>query len=945
MTGVQISVQAKLDDSDVEKVVRELTDQLNRLGQGVTQANKIKYNPFTKAVLDDADKLEEKLKRILALHQAIAKVTPGVNVPSSPGTMPPIAPILPPAPSPAAPSSPTPAGVPPGSSPAQPGGRPGGVWWNNRFRNPFHHTMFGRVTHAALGAAGPVGGAVSGAMNSAYVGGKGSFMNSGAVTAGIGSLFGNLLAIGVSKAISSVTEKIGAAQNDMIGYDTLKRQLGDVGVSFEGLRAGLHASSDAIDVTYQEAQKLGTEFARLSSMTAKQSSQLADEVRVSGGFGRSFGMDPSQSVAFFAQMRQFGVTQNSGDSNKLGLSIAEAISRSGAFAKADEVLQAIASYTTQQTRLGLSTANVMGYAGEFSGLVGAHIPGLDVGGAANLLQRVNSSFANGGAAGAAGQNFMYMALGAHNGLNPIQTMLLQEQGAFGTGAGTFGKGSLYSRWSQANGMGGVGAAGSSSETNLAATMSRLRKMYSGSPDRNMLRIAAESRLFGVSTNQAMALDYVGPDKIGGLVNSMQANGIDFNKMSATGASSLAQIFTGGRGVLNEQARGLWGRLNGSESKTLQAASDSGDNEKLRSVLMQLTAKYGQEETEGDKTRKSIQDLDKDFTDAAGKLIPSINTMRDTLLYAFGNRGAMTADDMHKAVVDAQRKQVNQRADDRIAKARSQYTDSSVGSAMGAQTPSDLKAISDSYDNLQQVTKDANKERSAALAQIDAGETPAATASPGATNGLPMPASMQGDGGPTPSRPAPGKGGDLRNDPWLIQQLAETDRVDGLTPGTSYAQIMRESSFNPNATSKAGAMGLAQVIPKTLKSLEKQLGRKINPYDKADAVLIQRAVMAENMRRYHGNELYALSAYNGGTDPSKWGNPETSAYGPAIMQGAGMYAFGMPAGNGSGSPFANQAITFHHTVTLQDSKGNPIAAPSVVTKKVSAPQAAGAPGAN
>jgi soluble lytic murein transglycosylase-like protein len=46
-------------------------------------------------------------------------------------------------------------------------------------------------------------------------------------------------------------------------------------------------------------------------------------------------------------------------------------------------------------------------------------------------------------------------------------------------------------------------------------------------------------------------------------------------------------------------------------------------------------------------------------------------------------------------------------------------------------------------------------------------------------------------------------------------LAETDKIVGLPPGTSYRQIEVESAFNPRAVSPAKAMGLAQIIPDTL----------------------------------------------------------------------------------------------------------------------------------
>ena len=116
----------------------------------------------------------------------------------------------------------------------------------------------------------------------------------------------------------------------------------------------------------------------------------------------------------------------------------------------------------------------------------------------------------------------------------------------------------------------------------------------------------------------------------------------------------------------------------------------------------------------------------------------------------------------------------------------------------------------------------------------------------------------------------------------------TDRLDKLPAGTTMAQFDRESSFDPSARSDAGAMGMAQVMPETLASLQKQLGRKLNPYDANDAVIIQREVMRQNMAKF-GNVSDALSAYNKGWDRSKWDNPETRAYAPAIMSSASDFA--------------------------------------------------------
>lgn len=111
---------------------------------------------------------------------------------------------------------------------------------------------------------------------------------------------------------------------------------------------------------------------------------------------------------------------------------------------------------------------------------------------------------------------------------------------------------------------------------------------------------------------------------------------------------------------------------------------------------------------------------------------------------------------------------------------------------------------------------------------------------------------------------------------LMAALAETDRQLGLPQGFSAAQIKVESAFNPKAVSPAGAQGLAQVMPATLKVISQRLGRKLDPFNEADAVEIHREVMRENLAKFKRPDD-ALRAYNGGWDRGRWNNPETAAY--------------------------------------------------------------------
>lgn len=120
---------------------------------------------------------------------------------------------------------------------------------------------------------------------------------------------------------------------------------------------------------------------------------------------------------------------------------------------------------------------------------------------------------------------------------------------------------------------------------------------------------------------------------------------------------------------------------------------------------------------------------------------------------------------------------------------------------------------------------------------------------------------------------------------IQSMMAETDRMLGLPAGSTAGQIFAESRNNPNALSGAGAMGLAQIMPKTLAAMNRRFGRTMNPYDPTDAILMNREIMRENLAHF-GNYGDALKAYNGGWDRSKWGNAETSAYPGRVLAARG-----------------------------------------------------------
>ena len=101
---------------------------------------------------------------------------------------------------------------------------------------------------------------------------------------------------------------------------------------------------------------------------------------------------------------------------------------------------------------------------------------------------MNSSIAGGGAAGEAGQNFLYSVLGG-SGMDPMDVTLLREQGMFGTGRGTFGAGSTYGRYAGKYGFSlPDGAQGDGKTTSQAHR--GLEAQYGGRPEVKKLMASA-----------------------------------------------------------------------------------------------------------------------------------------------------------------------------------------------------------------------------------------------------------------------------------------------------------------------------------------------------------------------------------------------------------------------------------------------------------------------
>jgi len=147
-------------------------------------------------------------------------------------------------------------------------------------------------------------------------------------------------------------------------------------------------------------------------------------------------------------------------------------------------------------------------------------------------------------------------------------------------------------------------------------------------------------------------------------------------------------------------------------------------------------------------------------------------------------------------------------------------------------------------------------------------------------------------------------------------IDECASIFGVDKSLLVATMLKESGFNQNAVSPAGAMGYMQLMPATFSGLKNRVAElqgKISgdPFDAKTNICLGAAHLAGLMGTYGGNENAALIAYNGGDAAARRylaaGSAEglvseTRAYAPKILAAreyyASIFGYGVPQSGGS-----------------------------------------------
>lgn len=617
--AIKIPVSAQFDAADLKQQIQMVNDQIRILASQVGQANKQKFEPINVKSKDDLNAFIKQMQKLLSiqteLKQTMSKTGQGATNPLMADwskmytdqavrikKMQSMLQFLgvefndQPAPKP----------KPPAPTPSNPSPAP-----HRRPQNNNQPPAWQNHLSTMLRNAGPVGGTISGAMNAGLSGGAG---------AGLMGLVGGLAALGVGKIIGAVADKIGQAQDNVIGLDKLYRQVGGI-VSFSSLQRGVMSTANRLGMTNGDAIALASTYSRAANIQPGQN--LGTGMLVSGGLARSYGLDPNSVAGTIGQLSASRVVNNDQQLRRMGLLMGEAIGKSGAFAQAGEAMQAISDFATQQARMSLTAPNVPGYAGAMAGLMSSGIPGMDLQGSTNLLGRVNANLQRGGAMGDPSRAFMArMAL--RNGINnPMALEVLQSGGAFGTISSTLGPDSLYGQRFGGNYQG--------DQTLLDMTRQSIHRAYGYGPD----SVVALSRHLGVGINDALALDQMSSADMSGVSDRLRRLKINPDSVNATSYAALGQIQSGkGLEVMgNEYLKR--GSLDAGERQRLTDALRGADPQKLKDVLTEVAATHGPAKTEGSEIRDNVAKLNNQFEDYARRALPALDVMRMALVKMTG----------------------------------------------------------------------------------------------------------------------------------------------------------------------------------------------------------------------------------------------------------------------------------------------------------------------
>lgn len=486
---------------------------------------------------------------------------------------------------------------------------------------------FGQV--ASYAARGAQAGAAEGG-----IGGAAGLLRGSAIGAGIAAIFK------IGQVISEGTD---LARERGTTLDTLKRQMGDVGVSFDKLRLASESAAYGLGINSKDFAVIEAKLNTASRGADHSPFALADSANVVGGFARSYGLDPGSTAGLFGSARNVNQRQSY---REFATILAETIERSSMAAQGEEVVQALVSFSATSSRLALALPNLSGYAGAYSGLINSGITGLTPEVSSAILGQAGSAVVNLGAAGEAGQAFTLAAM-QHGGghLNPLEAIGAAGGGLFGKRSTTFGPDSALGRYLGADAAKIAGPGGPDEKTNFELIRDQIGRVAGGTgATAKLLQAEMAQRYFGLqSINQAAALMALKPEEIGGINTSLTRAGIDPNNVNYSNIQTIAKISNAkGGGDLDAIYSDLKGRtgtsaLGKGDTAAIESARKGGNLEDYRNAMIKAASQHDYTQDAATIARDSKVVLDDIKTSIGDKLYGKVDEFQADMVTLLGGR--------------------------------------------------------------------------------------------------------------------------------------------------------------------------------------------------------------------------------------------------------------------------------------------------------------------
>jgi hypothetical protein len=636
--------------------------------------------------------------------------------------------------------------------------------------------------------------------------------------------------------------------------DKLMRLTGGLAGGFDDVLSGLDKMANQVTMAEDEMAKLAVTMAKLGGIV--DTSTIPGLVKTS----RAFGMEDNRIPMWMSEMKWRGAS-----SPDLLPMLAATMARTGMGGRGEELLDAFQEYADRTEKVLLHTGDMSGFAmtmaamGSMTNEDGSPIAGLKGAAGAQLLKQLDSGFQRSGA-GESGEVARAAFLASMGITNPYHQEYIKEEGISGKPEMLEAYMNFMPKY--------VGATGNSAEAGY------------------MLDDAI-ARDLGISRHVSRKLRNFKTDggNLIGFGNWLESTtGKGFADIKQEAFPDLTKIWNVSEaaksGNFNEATTGsLMGLL---QQYKIDPNQHGGVDPSNYGNLIEVVAKAamnGPEATAAEEHRKMMKDIDNMQMEAGKTLLSGAVTFYDAVKEFVG--------DKPDPVTGKTRAEKHQEYSDRTMQSPSAQErgyaypmlDPLLDWWKGDKTEAAPTVPGDKTTSLLGTI-------GLGVGEAIAGRNGLLGLTSGNANAATLPGELtpeQRGGGTLNTSAAPKKAAPYMD---AVQAAAKKHGVD---PALLAGLIEHESGWNPNAKSKAGAVGLGQFMPETAKRFG--ITDRTDPNQSIDGAA---AYLKSNLDLFGGDVSKTLAAYNAGEGAvKKYGGippyKETQAYVPAVLASAKKYA--------------------------------------------------------